>query len=56
MDVVLALAWYLSGVAAFVFFWVRDGLGFEHSDVVAAAVVGLLGPLAWPLGLFIHGP
>lgn len=46
--------WYASGVASFVYWWSHEW-GNINGHYGLAAIVGLLGPFAFPLGYLIHG-
>lgn len=49
------LAWWISGVAAFIFWWTKDW-DLKVSDLVSALLLGLmLGPFAFIVGFLVHG-
>ena len=52
-NILLAL-WFLSGSASFIFWWTKDQ-DFNVSEVPLALVCGLLGPISFILGWFMHG-
>lgn len=54
MIIIIAIiAWWLIGVAGFVFWWTREN-DFTTSDIPAMAIIGILGMIAWVVGYFVH--
>ena len=55
MYILLAVAWYLIGVHAFIYWWTKD-YDFELSiEVLIALFVGLFGPFTHIIGCGVHG-
>lgn len=46
--------WYVSGVASFVYWWTKDD-DFTGDTLPTAMAVGIFGPVAFLMGLSIHG-
>lgn len=51
---ILFIAWWLSGFLSFVH-WHRRDFDVTASVLPIAAAAGLIGPLAFPVGWWIHG-
>ncbi len=53
--IVIMLTWWVVGVAGFVFWWSKE-FKLEVEDLMASIFIGgILGPLAWIAGWFLHG-
>jgi len=50
----LAIVWYGCGTSGFIFWWTKD-FDFRTSDLPIAILMGIVGPLVWLIGWFIHG-
>lgn len=50
----LMLLWWLSGVASYIFWWTKD-YDLSLSDLYFSFGVGVIGPLAFPIGWDVHG-
>ncbi|KWH03710.1 hypothetical protein WT58_24050 [Burkholderia territorii] len=53
ITLLLALAWYLSGVGSFIFWWTRQH-DFTTGEVILAGLLGLVGPIAFIMGAIVH--
>jgi hypothetical protein len=65
LFILLAIFWYAIGVAGFAFWWSWD-YGWQDfrgrnpipslrvNRIPVALLIGIVGPLAWPGGYFIH--
>jgi len=57
LEIILGIIWLLSGVASFVYWWtLRNDLTADLNIVVTALLAGLLGPLAYIIGLVVYAP
>lgn len=54
MATMLLIAWWVSGVASFVYWWTAD-CDFEMNLIPLAALLGCAGPLTFVVGWGIHG-
>jgi hypothetical protein len=54
LAIVLVSAWWLSGMAGFVFWWTREW-AMEPFEYLVAVMAGILGPFSWLVGYGIHG-
>lgn len=54
MIVTLYVIWYVVGVASFVYWWTKDH-DLQLGEVIVAMFVGLIGPIAFLAGSYIHG-
>lgn len=54
ITLLIILAWYVSGVCGFLYWWTKD-YDFTDEHVLTAIVAGILGPLSLLFGLIIHG-
>lgn len=52
LIVVGSLLWLWSGASGILYWWKYE---FGDTDGAPWYIVALLGPLAWPIGYFIHG-
>ena len=52
--IVIMLIWWVVGVAGFIFWWSKDW-ELEKSDLIFGIFIGLMGPLTWVAGWFLHG-
>ena len=52
--IIAIISWWLTGVFSTIFWWIRES-DFTTSDIPAIAIVGILGPIMWIIGYFIHG-
>lgn len=46
MEILIILGWGLIGVFSFVFWWTKD-YDFTSSDILAALLCGIIGPVAF---------
>lgn len=53
LFILLAIVWYVIGVASFIYWWTYS---FDYTPGIAclSLIVGLIGPFAFPVGMFIH--
>jgi hypothetical protein len=51
--ILLIVALYLSGVAGYIYWWIRDYDLFLF-DLFIGLYAGLIGPLTWVVGYMIH--
>lgn len=47
------IAWYVSGVLSFIYWWTRD-FDFTSNDVAMALSIGVFGPITFIYGWGIH--
>lgn len=50
----VAILWYASGVASFIYWWTTQH-DLSPDDLLIGLLVGIIGPLAWPVGYSVHG-
>jgi hypothetical protein len=53
MILLVFIAWYLMGIASFLFWWSRE-FNIITNDLFMSLIVGVLGPTAWMLGYIMH--
>lgn len=53
MTILLIILWYLVGLAAPIYFMMRD-FNDLTGGLIIGFVAGLVGPFAWAIGIFIH--
>jgi len=51
--ILIALAWYVSGVWGFIYWWTSE-YDLEIPELLMAILWGLCGPLSWFVGWFVH--
>ncbi len=54
LIILICIAWYIIGIAGFIFWWTKDW-DFGYSDIATAVFTGFMGPLTWLIGMAIHG-
>lgn len=52
-DILLGTYWFCTGVSASLFWWNYQFSNLEYSSSIWI-LGGILGPIAWPVGYFIH--
>lgn len=51
---ILGVVWYSGGVLSFIYWWTQDNdLTVEY--VFTMLLIGVIGPIAWIIGLCLHG-
>lgn len=53
MIIIIFIAWYLTGIYSFWFWWAME-LKLIPPDLYESLLMGLLGPIAWILGYLAH--
>jgi hypothetical protein len=53
MILLVFIAWYLIGIASFLFWWSRE-FAITTTDLSVSLAIGLTGPIAWILGYSLH--
>ena len=48
------LLWLVVGASGFIFWWTRD-FDLTTNEIVLVVLTGLCGPIAWIIGLGMHG-
>ena len=54
LIVILAICWWTWGVFGFIYWYTKEW-NLTGSDLVFTLFMGLMGPLNWITGRFIHG-
>ena len=54
MEYLIAIAWWLSGYASFVFWWTTD-YDLKVEDAIGGLFYAVTGPFTFVLGWLIHG-
>lgn len=54
MIIFLIFLWWCIGVASFIYWWTKDQDFTLGIQVLLAAAVGFMGPLAFLIGFFVH--
>lgn len=53
MELFFILAWWVVGVAGFIFWWTSE-FNFRTDILPFSFLMGILGPLAWAVGYYVH--
>lgn len=54
LIIAFVILWFYSGYKSFVYWWTKD-FDFTTNDIGTAIFAGLVGPLAYLMGMNIHG-
>jgi prolipoprotein diacylglyceryltransferase len=52
--IALLVIWYAIGISSFIYWWTKD-YNFEAFHLFVAMFMGVVGPLAFIVGMSIHG-
>lgn len=54
MISIIIIVWFLSGISGFIFWWTTEW-DLTMNELPTIFLISFTGPLAWIIGLFIHG-
>ena len=53
MEIIIILIWWMIGMSGFIFWWTKE-LDMDLNVFLFGCLVGLIGPITWIAGYFIH--